>query len=371
MDSLERQDLFVAGTGGYHTYRIPALAVTTSGTLLAFCEGRRHGRSDAGEIDMLLRRSLDGGATWRATQVVVVEDGMTCGNPAPVIDRNTGTIWLPFCKNLAEGNQNLICAGKAPRTVWLTHSIDDGATWTEPVEITAAVKDPSWTWYATGPCHGVQLESGRLVVACDHQIGVGFTRQDPGHSHTIYSNDHGTTWQLGSIVPEDGTNESAIVELGGDAIYLNCRDQQKRGRRAGAWSADGGLSFPKTTWHEDLTEPPCQGSLVRVHNPGPATQSGHPLVLFANPASRERTTLTVRLSEDGCHTWSRGRVLEAGPSAYSDLAVTHTAAEGVSSDGAASPTPTIHCLYERGAETPYDRITLARFTLSWLDQLDH
>lgn len=362
-ETVHRQDLFVSGEGGYHTYRIPALAVTVDGVLLAFVEGRKHGRGDAGEIDLVLRRSADGGETWSAPQVVVTEPGMTCGNPAPVVDHQTGVIWLPFCKNLADGDQHQICAGKAPRTVWLTSSDDGGETWETPREITADVKDPRWTWYATGPCHGVQLESGRLVVACDHQVGVDFVRQDPGHSHLIYSDDHGATWRLGGIVPEVGTNESAVVELGGERLYVNCRDQQRRGRRCGAWSDDGGLTVSGTAWQEELIEPACQGSLARL---GPA--DGSPgAILFANPASASRDTLTVRLSEDGGHTWKHSRVLEQGPSAYSDLAVTPTGDEGAGQNGG-MVTQTVHCLYEQGEAMPYERITLARFSPGWLAQ---
>lgn len=96
--------------------------------------------------------------------MVVTEPGMTCGNPCPVVDAPGGRVWLPFCKNLADGPESMIIEGKAPRTVWITHSDDDGETWSEPREITAQVKAPEWTWYATGPCHGIQVGSGRLVV---------------------------------------------------------------------------------------------------------------------------------------------------------------------------------------------------------------
>src|SRR5919198_3266790 len=235
-----KQDLWVGGEGGYHTYRIPALAVTTRGTLLAFCEGRKHHGGDAGEIDLLLRRSTDGGATWGETQAVVTEASMTCGNPAPVVDRETGAIWLPFCKNRADGGEALIRQGKALRTVWLTHSADDGRTWARPVEITAAVKRPSWTWYATGPCHGVQLQGGRLLVPCDHRTAATTERAEELYSHAIYSDDRGKTWHVGGVVELEGTNECAAVELENGGVYLNCRDQRNRGRRCAAWSDDGG-----------------------------------------------------------------------------------------------------------------------------------
>jgi sialidase-1 len=381
-DSVHRTDLWVAGEGGYHTYRIPALTVGRGGTLLAFCEGRKHSRADAGEIDLLLRRSTDGGRTWLPTQIVVTDPGFTCGNPAPVLDRDTGVIWLPFCKNPADGGEAQIRKGLAERTVWLTHSADDGATWTEPTEITFWVKRPDWTWYATGPCHGIQLSSGpaagRLLIPCDHRVRLSETPSAPSaasasttpssstsnssgavtgvatgdpnearYSHVIYSDDHGTNWQIGGIVREEGTNECAALELPGGNVYLNCRDQAKRGRRCVAGSRDGGLTFPEHRFDDTLIEPACQGSLATLAD-GRA--------LFCNPASATRDTLTIRLSDDHCHSWRLGRILEPGPAAYSDLAVTS------GSDGH----ETVWCLYERGTDSPYERLTLASFDPAWL-----
>jgi sialidase-1 len=407
--TVEFQDLFVSGDGGYHTYRIPALAVTTRDTLLAFCEGRKHSRADAGEIDLLLRRSLDGGRTWQPTQVVASRPEMTCGNPAPVVDRDTGTIWLPFCQNPAEGGEEQIRKGWFERTVWLTRSDDDGATWAEPVEITAAVKRPDWTWYATGPCHGIQLQSGRLLIPCDHRVRPAAGQPEARHSHVIFSDDHGATWQIGGVVPQEGTNECVAVEMADGAVYLNCRDQARRGRRCVAWSRDGGLTFPEYWWDETLIEPACQASAIRLAGAG--TPDPH-RVLFCNPASASRDTLTIRLSEDECRTWPIARVLWPGPAAYSDLAVTGPTAvqsePAVGSDlaatraGSAPPRPAagsdrpvtgragvrrgpsigsgravmgaggpggepaIWCLFERGVQSPYERLTLARFSLAWL-----
>ena len=138
-DDLWQTDVFVAGQGGYHTYRIPALVRTTKDTLLAFCEGRKNNRRDHGDLDLVLRRSRDGGRTWSRQQVVYEEGGaaeVTIGNPAPVVDQDTGVIWLPFCRD----NDRVL----------MTHSNDDGLTWTPPIDITDDVKEPDWTWYATG-----------------------------------------------------------------------------------------------------------------------------------------------------------------------------------------------------------------------------
>jgi len=341
--TFDQLDLFTSGQAGYHTFRIPALAVTTKGTLLAFAEGRKAGRGDAGEIDLVLKRSVDNGVTWQSMQLVVTEAGMTCGNPCPVVDRETGVIWLPFCKNLADGDENRITAGQAPRTVWITHSTDDGATWAAPQEITSAVKKPAWTWYATGPTHGIQLQSGRLVIPCDHIVGQHLDRKrDPHHSHVIYSDDHGATWQIGGIV-DVGTNECAVVETRDGSIYINCRNYSGDKRRAIAWSQDQGNTFAGFGWDERLIEPICQASLVRY-------DQQH--VLFSNPASTTREKLTIRLSTDECQSWPVAKVLHAGPAAYSDLAI--------------APNGLICCLYERGDAHPYENLTLARFDLAWL-----
>lgn len=152
-EAVEEVDVFLRRTEGYHTYRIPGIVLSSKNALLAFCEGRKVGSSDAGDIDLVLRRSTDGGKTWGPLQLVYEEGGtaeITIGNPCPVVDRSTGTIWLPFCRN----NER----------VFITKSTDDGLTWDKPAEISDHVTKPDWRWYATGPGHGIQLTSGRLVV---------------------------------------------------------------------------------------------------------------------------------------------------------------------------------------------------------------
>jgi sialidase-1 len=167
--------LFDSGEGGYHTYRIPALAVTTTGTVLAFCEGRKNGGGDSGDIDLVVRRSTDGGKSWGAQQVIWDDAGNCCGNPCAVVDRNTGTIWLLSTWNRGDDCTN---ARSSPRRAGTrvacscSARTDDGRTWSAPQEITATTKRTNWTWYATGPGSGIQIEHGphrgRLVIPCDH-----------------------------------------------------------------------------------------------------------------------------------------------------------------------------------------------------------
>jgi sialidase-1 len=139
------------------------------------------------------------------------------------------------------------------------------------------------------------------------------------------------------------------VETADGALYLTCRDQAGGGRRYAAWSHDGGETFSEVYPEETLVEPRCEASIVRLTD---ARRHGRGRILFSNPASRSRDTLTVRMSEDECRTWPVAKVLEPGLSAYSDLAVTEDLA--------------VACLYERGTASPYERLTLARFDLEWL-----
>jgi sialidase-1 len=338
----EQQALFRSGEGDYHTYRIPALIVTTKGTLLAFCEGRKKGRGDAGDIDMLLRRSTDGGKTWGKAQVVWDDGDNTCGNPCPVIDRKTGTVWLLMTHNLGRDTEAQILDGKSQgtRTVWVTRSDDDGLTWAKPVEITRDVKKDDWTWYATGPGVGIRTKNGRLVVPCDNYVKGSKERQ----AHVILSDDGGKTWKLGGGVGPD-CNESQVVERADGALLLNMRSYRGTNRRLVAVSKDGGETFSKPEEDRALIEPVCQASIVR----DPGDRGG---ILFSNPASTKRERMTVRLSTDEGKTWAHAKVLHEGPAAYSCLAVL--------------PDGTIACLYERGDKGAYETITLARFSREWL-----
>lgn len=345
---IEIVDVFVAGSGGYHTFRIPALLVTSKGTLLAFCEGRKTSRNDHGDVDLVLRRSVDGGRTWAPLELVYEEGRtaqVTIGNPCPVVDRDTGAIWLPFCRNNSD--------------VLLTWSSDDGKTWAQPRDITADVKLGSWGWYATGPGVGIQLRqgpsAGRLVIPCDHR-----EEGDGGlvsKSHVFYSDDHGRTWKLGGSTAAH-TNECQVVELSDGRLRLDMRNHRERegklegqgGARAVAWSRDGGKTWSEVALDEALVEPVCQASFIRYSDQGHPDRSR---ILFANPASRNRRVdLTVRLSYDEGSTWAVERLLQPGPAAYSSLAVL--------------PDQAIGCLFENGSESAYEKISFARFTLEWM-----
>jgi sialidase-1 len=340
-------DVYRAGDDGYHTFRIPSLLAARDGTLLAFAEGRRSGGGDAGDIDLVLKRSGDGGRTWSPLQVIGDNGPNTFGNPCAVLDRQTGTIWLLTTQNRGVDREKDIIAGTAEgtRTVSVMKSTDDGRTWSAPADITGGVKRPGWTWYATGPGIGIQTRTGRFVVPANHaEAGSGVHR-----SHLVYSDDGGRTWVVGAIA-DPGTNESQIAELSDGRLMLNMRNHPRKPEnyRMVAVSADGGRTLAPATPDPQLIEPPAQASLVAL----PARRRQRRALVFANPASTARERLTVRLSEDDGVTWPASRVVHEGPAAYSSLAAL--------SDGS------IAVLFERGDTSPYERISLARFPLAWL-----
>lgn len=344
---IRQSAVYKAKDDGYFVHRIPALLATSKGTLLAFCEARSGSASDSAPTDLVLRRSLDSGKTWTPAQVVAHFPGFTAGNPTPVEDRKTGVIWLLLTANPAGLTEKEIDHGspKGGRTVWITHSSDDGVHWAAAKEITSSVKKSNWTWYATGPGNGIQLVDGRLVVPCDHKVAGTHAF----YSHVIYSDDHGKTWKIGgSAGPE--TNESAVVQLADGSLLLNMRSYAGKHQRAIALSHDGGLTWSPVHRDPTLIEPVCQASMIRYTL---ARKTGKNRMLFSNPAeTAKRDRMTVRLSYDEAKTWPVARMVYAGPSAYSSLTVLQ--------DG------TIGLLYERGTANAYEEIEFAHFNLRWL-----
>jgi len=347
-----RSTPFVSGTEGYATFRIPAITVNGAGHLLAICEGRKHGAGDAGDIDIVFKVSEDGGRTWGKLGLIWDDGTNTCGNPCVVRDAETGVIWLLQTWNRGDDHESQIInqTSKDTRRVFVSSSNDDGHTWAQPREITADVKLTNWTWYATGPGAGIQLQRGahpgRLLIPCDHIEAV--TKKY--FSHVIYSDDHGKSWKLGGTTPEPQVNECEVVELANGELLLNMRsyDPAKKARQS-ARSRDDGQTWAEQKIVPELVDPICQASIRRLSWPQP----GRPgVVLFANAASQRRARMTVRASSDEGRSWPVARLLTAEPAAYSCLV--------------AMPDGTIGLLYESGPKNPYQAVEFCSFTLGWL-----
>ncbi|MFH8973518.1 exo-alpha-sialidase [Streptomyces sp. NPDC017890] len=360
---FEQQVLFRADRdpGGYACFRIPAIVRTTDDTLLAFAEGRVLNCGDAGDIDIVVKRSTDGGRTWGPLQVVNDGGGDTHGNPAPVVDRATGRVLLLETYN-AGRTDAAGCAVPCARTPHLQYSDDDGRTWSAPRDLSAEILPPDWnSWYATGPVHGVQLtggsHAGRLVAGVNAETWDG-EQVTANHTALVVSDDGGEHWKVGATdtrpVAADGTfrqkpSEVTLTERADGTLLASGREENGTdlGHRTQAVSRDGGDSFTGPFRAlPDLYTPQVQGAVLRLGD----------RVLLSAPADPDRRrTMTVRSSYDGGATWDsvdRGTVVTRDWSGYSDMVAVDESAVGL--------------LYEAGAVDARDEIRFARFTEHWL-----
>ncbi|HLI93711.1 MAG TPA: sialidase family protein, partial [Puia sp.] len=212
--------VFVSGTDGFASFRIPAIIRTPDNRLLAFCEGRVNGSADFGNIKIVMKRSSDEGKTWTTLQVVASNDTLQAGNPAPVMDLTDpaypkGRIFLFYCTgNRTEGT---IRKGQGVREVWYKTSTDDGANWSKPVNITVQTHRPhqpavnpaynfseDWRCYATTPGHAIQLVggayAGRILVPMNYSRGDPQAHFGDFAAADFYTDDHGRSFHLGQDV---------------------------------------------------------------------------------------------------------------------------------------------------------------------------
>ena len=320
--TIQTSVLWEQGTGKYNNYRIPSVIVTQNGTLLAFCEGREGG--DSGDIDLLLKRSEDNGKTWSEEQVVWDDQQNTCGNPCPVVDEVTGRIWLLLTWNNGADHETAIIqkTSSLPRLPYVCYSDNDGHTWSEPRNIAETCRDTSWGWYATGPGIGIQLKNGpfkgRLVIPANHSYDdpEGSIRNGPyGYgAHVLYSNDHGETWKMSQPI-QPGCNESQVAELSVGTLVMNMRSYNNQHCRAVSFSNDGGVTWSEIEHNYQLVESVCQASILNY-----GLFQEKQMHFFLNPAvPSERNHLTLKTSFDDCRSWSNGKLVYAGPAAYSCL----------------------------------------------------
>ena len=354
-----RKDIFSRKTDGYHTYRIPTMVVTGKGTILVFVEGRKTHRRDHGDVDLLMKRSEDGGRTW-SEQVLIHEEGgnalIRVGNPCPIVEKDGRTVHLLFTRN-------------GPGCLFYTRSRDEGNSWEPFVRVSDDPKAPEYrkgnfladfggspVGVGAGPVHGIHTSKGRLIAPS--YVGHKVDGEGRGQSCIIYSDDGGKSWQAGGVipwVPEFRHGECTIVERRDGSLLMNMRTSAPGvysfGYRLTSVSTDHGMTWSKPVVDRNLPCPACQASMIRLNGKG---------ILFLNPAVNHhggfsiwsRKKLTLRLSRDEGRSWEASRVLNEGLAGYSDLAIAKNG--------------NILCLFENGERDYCEKITIAELKPSWL-----
>lgn len=340
--SLAQQNqttVFASGSDGYKSFRIPAIIKAPNGDLLAFGEGRVNGSNDFGNIQIVEKRSKDNGKTWSALQVVASNDSLQADNAAPVVDMTDpaypkGRVFLFY--NTGNVSESKLRKGLGVREVWYKTSADNGHTWSAPANITLQVHKPKqpqfnkaynfsedWRSYANTPGHAIQFThgqyKGRIYVAANHSAGEPQPHYADGRAFGYYTDDHGKTFKISEDVNVPGSNEVMAVELTGNRLMLNARNQLGNiKRRIIAISSDGGQKWDRAWFDNNLPDPVCQGSILSL---------GKKTIAVCNDADTvSRNNLTVRVSFDEGKTWKFSKNIAKGSdgykgdfSAYSDI----------------------------------------------------
>ena len=317
----DEASVFISGKEGYKSFRIPAIIGLPDGTLLAFAEGRVNGAGDFGNNDIVMKKSKDKGKTWSALQVVSEFGDLQTCNPAPVVDLTDpawpkGRIFLFY--NTGNSNENDLIKGKGIKYCLYKTSVDGGETWSAPVDITVQVHRPNqpsvdarfnfsegWRYYANTPGHAIQIQSGkykgRIFVSANHSAGEPQKESEHYLAHGYYSDDHGKTFTIGGSLNLPGSNESMAVELSGDRLMMNSRNQKGDIRaRIVSVSSDGGSTWDTTYFDRKLIDPVCQGSILLA-----GKKKGKNIIAFCNPADTVmRNNLTLRISFDEGISWA-------------------------------------------------------------------
>jgi sialidase-1 len=343
----ESADVFVERTGGYFAYRIPALETAADGSLLAFAEARKYNLDDPGfgkqDIDLVFRRSTDGGKTWSAMKVIEDPGELwSAANPATVVDRTNGRVWLLYLRCKLGRNTDTARPGTDDSEVLARTSDDHGTSWSEPIDLTRVTRDfadPKWRVSVVGPGGMIQDHRGRLVAA--------LWKFEPFGNFALYSEDHGRSWQRGSFVPGTG-DENQLVELADGQLLMDIR-QTTGPRRFFATSRDGGKTWSSP--RPGMAVSPVACAIERYTSK--AAGDDRDRIVWTGPRGPDRQNLVVRISYDEGQTFPVERMLYPSRAAYSDLAILKDKSVGV--------------LWERGTSHGYQFITFTRLTREFLE----
>ncbi|MFF3288082.1 exo-alpha-sialidase [Streptomyces sp. NPDC003023] len=352
------QQLATNGEGGFPNYRIPALAVTDSGDILASYDGRPSAMDAPGPNSVLQRRSTDGGSTW-GEQTYVHQGEVAApitgySDPSYITDRHTGDIFNFHVKSFDKGfgssrpgvdpdDRNVLHA-----EVSVSH--DDGRTWEHEVITADITPDLGWRSRFAASGQGIQLKYGEHAGRLIQQFTI-INAAGAFQAVSVYSDDHGKSWKAGKPVGV-GMDENKTVELSDGRVMLNSRDSHRSGYRKVTVSEDGGVTYGEVTIDRELPDPTNNAAVVRAYPNAPEGSDRAKVLLFSNAGSTsQRVNGTIRMSFDDGETWPVSRVFQPGGMAYSTLATL--------------PNGNIGLLYEPDGGN--GGIRFAQFNLAWLN----
>lgn len=363
-------------------YRIPALADLGNGVVLAAYDGRPDGGDSPSANSIVQRRSTDGGKTWGAPSYVARGQLAAAGalrygfsDPSYVVDKETGTVFNFHVYSKDQGfGGSTFGNDDADRQVISTEvsvSTDGGLSWsTDPANIPAPPVPstyPAGSAYAgfAGPLattvakpagttvngvanvggvagmfassgEGIQLKYGQYKGRLIQQF-AGKVKQADGstviQAYSVYSDDHGRTWQRGAFVGT-GMDENKVVELSDGRVMLNSRDSANGGGRKVAISTDGGATYGAVRYDSALVDPTNNAGLTHMYPDAAEGSAAAKVLLFSNANNRSsRSNGTVRYSCDNGATWSAGKQFKSGAMSYSTITALSDGTFGVFYEG--------------------------------------
>ena len=378
--------VWAANEDGIAVYHVPTICVTDKGTVLAAADARYGDLGDFGPHHLVIKRSTDGGRTWSRNDYVARSDhGQIYLFPNFIEPRGGRRIFFFYAQKDPADIQHI-------SYVWVCSSADDGVTWSKPKEITsilvaadAALREKVRLGTA-GPqfSHDNYLLYGRRAFFPGPGVAIQLSPDNPfapnrvvipvlgmkdrwvypiqrGQFDTcILGDDGGATWRAGGAVPigDEPESEPSIVELDNGDILLNARVED-RDFRVVSLSKDGGETWTVARRDETLPEyGQIHSGLLRysfARNDPTHTSR----VLFSFPDSPRRENLNVWMSYDDCRTWAVRKVIDPGPSFYSNMAL--------------MPDHSIVLIYGQGRRPGAGptmgfpaRTVVVRFNLEWL-----
>ena len=355
----------VAANTATDNYRIPAITTAPNGDLLISYDERPkdngNGGSDAPNPNHIVqRRSTDGGKTWSAPTYIHqgTETGKKVGysDPSYVVDHQTGTIFNFHVKSYDQGwggsqagtdpdNRGVIQAE-------VSTSTDNGWTWTHRTITADITKNNPWTARFAASGQGIQIQHGPHAERLVQQYTIR-TADGAVQAVSVYSDDHGKTWQAGTPIGT-GMDENKVVELSDGSLMLNSRASDGSGFRKVAHSTDGGQTWSEPVSDKNLPDSVDNAQIIRAFpNAAPDDPRAKVLLLShsPNPKPWSRDRGTISMSCDDGASWATGKVFNENFVGYTTIAV--------QSDGS------IGLLSEDGN---YGGIWYRNFTMNWLGE---